>query len=152
MKCVYFDKETEKIIDDNFTKGKWGHKLFSKIIKKLLTDYVSKKPTMENLKMEKNKLQKQIRSFEDELIEVECQFDQLISEAQKKYTINENEAAYLNDSRKIIRKDKSKKEARIKSYSKIFSKTVDYDDFEKLMLLARETFPKAKGYVEESDE
>ena len=34
MKCVYFDKETEKIIEDNFTKGKWGHKLFSKIIKK----------------------------------------------------------------------------------------------------------------------
>jgi hypothetical protein len=160
IKAIYFDNEASKVIEEHFSKGKWGFQKLSKLLSNYLIEYIRNKQTLDNLELKekeiKDKLNKTKEDYEIEMINREQELKDLylnrqkvLSEINLKFVISEIEASFLNDTYDIIIRDKNKLKPRLQYFNNKFKKFVTEEEFLELIKKSRKEFPNSKNFIVE---
>lgn len=159
VRPIYFTEEASNIINEHFSKGKWGYKKLSRILSTYIIEYVKNKQTLDNLEIKEKEIQKEIDDAKDrynseifikekELRELQINKQKVFNEINIKFILTEEEAKFLNDTSVIIDKDFNKFSSRLRYFNNKFKKGITEEDFYELMKKAKEEFPTAKNYRE----
>lgn len=149
LRIIYCDEEINDLIDDNFSKGKWGYQKFSKVMCKMLKDYLKNKPTLEKLQNMEQELITKMEESKIELQDIQMQKELLLEERENKLVITEMEAAFLNGTKKIIDEDYNRLKPRLRVFNNKFKKEVNEEEFIQLIKKAGEEFPNSQEYIVE---
>lgn len=146
---VNLDKEADAIWEKRFGKGKVNYRNFSEWVSSKLKELEEEKYDLNTLIQIKEDLKTRVERDSKRMKEIDNKIETAERLEKMKFSINEREASYLNESNELIKMDSSKFYPRMKSYSNLFSKEVNEEEFMKLMEMAEEKYPFTQGYVEQ---
>jgi hypothetical protein len=132
-KNINFSDEAERVIKENFTRGRWGYQKLSETLSQLLIEFEKKKPTLESVKKRKEEIKFNLTQLKEEQKWVLNEEKRLVVLEKNKFVLNKEEKGFILEAIRLIKEDSSRLLPNLRSFNNKFNKELSLEDFNKLL-------------------